>query len=46
MAFVKTVVTRHGGDVRVDSAPGKGTAFTILLPALDDTKLDTPLEHA
>lgn len=46
MAFVKTVVTRHGGDVRVDSAPGKGTAFTVLLPALDDTKLATQLEHA
>jgi signal transduction histidine kinase len=36
MAFVKTVVTRHGGDVEVVSAPGKGTAFTISLPALDD----------
>ncbi|RDJ99844.1 CHASE2 domain-containing protein [Paraburkholderia lacunae] len=37
MAFVKTVVTRHGGDVEVVSAPGKGTAFTIWLPAFDDT---------
>ncbi|WP_341319353.1 CHASE2 domain-containing protein [Paraburkholderia sp. IMGN_8] len=38
MAFVKTVVTRHGGDVEVVSAPGKGTAFTICLPALEDTQ--------
>ncbi|WP_035556849.1 CHASE2 domain-containing protein [Burkholderia sp. 9120] len=38
MAFVKTVVTRHGGDVAVVSAPGKGTAFTIELPALDDAQ--------
>lgn len=38
MAFVKTVVTRHGGDVEVVSAPGEGTAFTITLPALDDTQ--------
>jgi CHASE2 domain-containing sensor protein/signal transduction histidine kinase len=38
MAFVKTVVTRHGGDVEVVSAPGEGTAFTIWLPALDDAQ--------
>ncbi|MGF6506770.1 CHASE2 domain-containing protein [Paraburkholderia sp. 32] len=40
MAFVKTVVTRHGGSVEVVSAPGEGTAFTIWLPALDDAPLD------
>jgi CHASE2 domain-containing sensor protein/signal transduction histidine kinase len=40
MAFVKTVVTRHGGDVEVNSAPGEGTAFTIWLPALDETRSD------
>ncbi|CAG9191106.1 Signal transduction histidine kinase [Paraburkholderia sabiae] len=36
MAFVKAVVTRHGGDVQVESAPGKGTALTITLPGLDE----------
>ncbi|KAA1004841.1 CHASE2 domain-containing protein [Paraburkholderia panacisoli] len=40
MAFVKTVVTRHGGDVDVVSAPGEGTAFTIWLPALEDAQSD------
>ncbi|SMG58852.1 CHASE2 domain-containing protein [Paraburkholderia susongensis] len=40
MAFVKTVVTRHGGDVDVVSVPGEGTAFTIRLPALDEGQLD------
>jgi CHASE2 domain-containing sensor protein/signal transduction histidine kinase len=40
MAFVKTVVTRHGGNVDVVSAPGEGTAFTIWLPALDDAPPD------
>ncbi|OAJ59157.1 CHASE2 domain-containing protein [Paraburkholderia ginsengiterrae] len=38
MAFVKTVVTRHGGDVAVVSEPGEGTALTICLPALDDAQ--------
>jgi CHASE2 domain-containing sensor protein/signal transduction histidine kinase len=38
MAFIKTVVTRHGGSVEVVSAPGEGTAFTIWLPALDDAQ--------
>jgi signal transduction histidine kinase len=41
MAFVKTVVTRHGGDVELVSAPGEGTAFTIWLPALDDARSDS-----
>jgi CHASE2 domain-containing sensor protein/signal transduction histidine kinase len=35
MAFVKTVVTRHGGEVHVESEPGKGTTLTMSLPALD-----------
>ncbi|WP_233835366.1 CHASE2 domain-containing protein [Paraburkholderia sp. ZP32-5] len=43
MAFVKTVVTRHGGDVDVVSAPGEGTAFTIWLPALDDAQSEEPV---
>ncbi|EDZ98220.1 integral membrane sensor signal transduction histidine kinase, partial [Burkholderia sp. H160] len=40
MAFIKTVVVRHGGSVSVVSAPGEGTALTIWLPALDDAQLD------
>ncbi|RKP44130.1 CHASE2 domain-containing protein [Trinickia fusca] len=35
MAFVKTVVTRHGGQVSVDSAPGSGTTLTVSLPAFE-----------
>ncbi|CAB3753545.1 sensor histidine kinase [Paraburkholderia solisilvae] len=33
LVFVKTVVARHGGSVRVDSAPGRGTTMEIALPA-------------
>jgi signal transduction histidine kinase len=35
MAFVKTVVTRHGGEVHVQSEPGRGTTLTMTLPAFD-----------
>ena len=35
MAFVKTVVTRHGGDVQLESEPGEGTVLTMTLPAFD-----------
>ena len=33
MAFVWTVVTRHGGEIKVESEVGKGTTITLLLPA-------------
>ena len=36
MAFIKTVVMRHGGEVRVESEPGRGTTVTIWLPAADE----------
>ncbi|WP_342131480.1 phosphate regulon sensor histidine kinase PhoR [Hydrogenophaga sp. OTU3427] len=34
LAIVKHVVQRHGGQVRVDSKAGKGSTFTLSLPAL------------
>jgi signal transduction histidine kinase len=33
LATVSHVVRAHGGDIRVDSAPGEGSTFTIRIPA-------------
>jgi signal transduction histidine kinase len=45
LAVVKQVVDRAGGFVRVESQPGKGTAFQVFLPRVTadetDEKIDT-----
>jgi signal transduction histidine kinase len=38
LAIVKNVVQAHGGDVRVESTVGHGTAFIIMLPSGDGAK--------
>jgi two-component system OmpR family sensor kinase len=35
LAIVRSIVTAHGGRVEVRSAPGKGAAFQVRLPATD-----------
>ncbi len=32
LSIVRQIVKKHGGDIAVDSAEGKGTTFTIMLP--------------
>ena len=36
MAFVKTVVEKHGGTIGVVSETGKGSTFTVILPVVSD----------
>jgi signal transduction histidine kinase len=38
LALVKEIVERHGGNVTVESAPGLGSTFTVILPAEDETE--------
>jgi signal transduction histidine kinase len=32
LSFVQAIVRAHGGEVQVESTPGKGSSFTIILP--------------
>jgi signal transduction histidine kinase len=36
LAIAKQIVEQHGGNIRVESAPGEGTRFTIELPLSPD----------
>jgi CheY-like chemotaxis protein len=35
LSIVENIVAAHGGEVRVESAPGRGACFTVILPRAD-----------
>jgi signal transduction histidine kinase len=36
LALVQRIVSAHDGVIRLDSAPGRGSTFTLLIPVLQD----------
>ncbi len=46
LASVHSIVRGHDGTITFESAPGKGTAFTVLLPASPTTPLAAPVARS
>ena len=46
LAIVHSIISKHGGTIRVESGPGQGTTFTILIPACLDHEEDDQKENA
>jgi signal transduction histidine kinase len=46
LASCREIIEAHHGRIRVESAPGKGTAFTIKLPVAKPSHDRTPVSHA
>jgi signal transduction histidine kinase len=38
MNIAYNIIQQHGGNITVNSKIGKGTTFTVTLPAAEDTK--------
>ena len=38
LAIVHRIVLDHGGDIQVESAPGRGTTFTIRFPEIEENR--------
>jgi cell cycle sensor histidine kinase DivJ len=45
LSVVRRFAELHGGEIRIDSRPGRGTAVTVTLPRANETDL-LPLEEA
>jgi signal transduction histidine kinase len=43
LSIVRRIVADHGGNVDLVTAPGEGTAFTVMLPPCADTVMPAPV---
>jgi two-component system phosphate regulon sensor histidine kinase PhoR len=41
LAIVKHVLQRHGGQVQIESVPGQGSTFTLVMPAVRVRTVET-----
>lgn len=46
LALVKRIVSRHGGQVTAQSAPGEGATFTFALPLLHGERVEKDESHS
>ena len=46
MNIAYNIISKHGGDIRVESTIGKGTTFIIELPVLDADAAASPGDQA
>ncbi len=44
LAICHRIVTQLGGEISFESVPGRGTTFTVALPASDDVPADVPVQ--
>ncbi|GAB4410569.1 MAG: HAMP domain-containing sensor histidine kinase [Bacteroidia bacterium] len=44
LSYAKEIAEAHGGSISVESAPGKGSTFTLALPLADSAPLTSPPE--
>jgi signal transduction histidine kinase len=45
LAIVYDIVARRGGHIQVESEPGRGTTFRVLLPGIDDDRMAGRCSH-
>jgi len=42
LSMAYSIIRRHGGDIRVDSEPNRGTTFTLVVPCASETPSPPP----